>query len=454
MAMARFSFIILAAALTALCQIPNNARLTAVFGTIRFDRAVWMGEIPGKKGHFLVAEQGSGATTDSARLWVIQPQGNSHSKTGFAGFRVKRGMGEMGLLGCAFHPQFTANRKYYVHYNPNTTPDSSVIEERTTDATLLKDSGNPPRRVLGLQQPAENHNGGTLNFGKDGYLYVGFGDGAGGPRGTKKSLLGAILRIDVDSPSGGKGYGIPADNPFVNDPDPEVKKEIWVYGLRNPWKWSFDPLNGDLWIGDVGQSAREEINLARKGEHLGWDVMEGATCYNGTTCDQTGLTLPVTDVVRAQASCIIGGVVYRGHPASPFYGVYLFCDHISRRVWGLKHENRSATELTQIATAPLEISAFAADADQNIYLVGYGYGAGPIYRLEHAQLTPIRVPSRRRIGARLQFRDPENPAVLRDLSGQRIRDRGPGANRFGLAMGVYFVSGPSDGKPIPVLLLD
>ena len=401
--MRSFFLVIVIGVLTALAQIPTNVALTPAFGTSgtnHFINPVWFGEVPGKSGTFLVVEQGGISTnTDSARIYVLVPNGSGgYTKQKFLSLKVRQDMPEMGLLGIAFHPGYVTNRKYYINYIPPTRGsfDSTLIEERTAAASLVVDAGTAPRRILGIQQPKANHNGGTLAFGKDGFLYIGMGDGGEDGSGIQ-TLLGSMLRIDVDHPANGLGYSIPSDNPLVSNTTAGVRKEIWAYGLRNPWKWSFDPLNGDLWVGDVGESTAEDVDKVAKGNNMGWTTMEGSGCFSYSTvkpvCNKTSLTLPVMDFTRTQAQSIIGGYVFRGNPSSVFYGAYIFGDWALHKVYALKLSG-SIWQLTQIASSSVEISSFGTDSKGNIYVVGHNTGI--IYLLDHTALVPVPIELRQK----------------------------------------------------------
>jgi len=380
-----------AGVLVAAAHLPY-VNLRPVFGTDEnngFVNPVWFGEVPGFPGTFLVAEQGNGPYVDSARVWALIPdQNGNYHKRKFLALKVRKNMMEMGLLGFAFHPNYPQNGKYYIDYVPPTRGkyDSEIVEERIAAPSLLQDGGWRPRRILGIQKPKDNHNGGTMAF-KDGYLYIGTGDGGEGFNGLR-TLLGAMLRIDVDHPSRGFGYSIPRDNPFVNSTLPGVRKEIWAYGFRNPWKWSFDPLNGDLWVADVGESTAEEVDRVEKGNNMGWPVMEGKGCFSWSEikphCDERGLTLPIVDFPRSEAQCIIGGYVYRGNPSSVFYGAYIFGDWQLQTLFAMK-QTHGVWQVTKIASTPAEISSFGTDSQGNIYAVGHNNGV--IYLLDHPALT-------------------------------------------------------------------
>jgi len=245
--------------------------------------------------------------------------------------------GEQGLLGLAFHPDYAHNRQFYVFY---TTPDANVLARYTTRADD-PDHADPASAQILLSIPdfAVNHNGGMMEFGADGFLYLGTGDGGGANdphlNGQNPSaLLGKMLRLDVDHPAGGKLYGIPADNPFADGV--AGAPEVYVLGARNPWRWSFDRGTGDLWIGDVGQDLIEEVDVLRaghiRGANLGWSMYEGNDCFHAP-CDATGKFMPQFTAAHADGWCaMIGGEVYRGSCYPDLYGTYLFTDYCRRQL--------------------------------------------------------------------------------------------------------------------------
>ncbi|MBW3634005.1 MAG: PQQ-dependent sugar dehydrogenase [Chloroflexi bacterium] len=261
---------------------------------------------------------------------------------------------EQGLLGVAFHPDYANNGRFYVFYSDYRTQGDHFLVEYTVSADDPNVADPDSARVLfAFEDPYVNHNGGTIHFGPDGYLYVGIGDGglAGDPFDNAQDLatpLGKLLRIDVDAPTeGGAAYGIPAGNPFTGQLlpmaeardlaqtdayHPEARPEIWAYGLRNPWQFSFDPANGDLYIADVGQNAWEEINFqpadSNGGQNYGWDFLEGAHCYppEEAACGLVG-TLPVAEYSHAEGDCSITGMgVYRGEASAALDGIYFNTD--------------------------------------------------------------------------------------------------------------------------------
>ena len=289
--------------------------------------------------------------------------------------------GERGLLSVAFHPDYANNGDVFVDY---TDRNGDTVVARYQVSTTDPNRADPAsaETILSVDQPAANHNGGLLLFGpKDGYLYIGLGDGGGGngQNGQDLStLLGKILRIDVDRPAGGLPYAIPPDNPFVDQPG--ARPEIWALGLRNPWRFSFDRVTGDLWIGDVGSATYEEVNYqpaaSPGGENYGWDLMEGTACRAEGGCD--AFVAPVSGFDRDEGCVVTGGYVYRGSAMPDLHGVYLFADYCSGRVWGLVRDASNAwTRLGPVETG-LRISSFGEDATGELYVVDI---QGAIYRL-------------------------------------------------------------------------
>lgn len=283
--------------------------------------------------------------------------------------RVNDNGNEMGLLGLAFHPDYEQNGYFYVNYT-GAGGDTRISRFQASGNTA---DPNSEQILLIIKQPYENHNGGSVAFGPDGYLYLGLGDGglAGDPHKNGQntsSLLGKILRIDVNN---GTPYAIPADNPFGN--------EVWAYGLRNPWRMSFDRLTGDLWIGDVGQGQWEEIDYlpagSPAGANFGWSVMEGMHGYDSEP--QPDMLLPVTEYSHSEGGCsITGGYVYRG--AMPEWnGVYLFGDYCTGYVWGMILSN-GGWQAQRLFETGVQITSFGQDEAGEIYLTSDG---GEVYRL-------------------------------------------------------------------------
>jgi glucose/arabinose dehydrogenase len=287
---------------------------------------------------------------------------------------------EQGLLGLAFHPQYHENGYLFVNY---TDHKGDTIVSRFSRSADDPNRADPESEVglLRIPQPYGNHNGGMLAFGVDGYLYIGLGDGgsAGDPAGNGQSLaslLGKLLRIDVD---GGEPYSIPADNPFAGGGG---RPEIWLYGLRNPWRFAFDRLTGDLYIGDVGQNQWEEVNYLQAGgpggANLGWNYFEGNHPYSGAPPAELNFVSPVLEYGREQGCSITGGVVYRGAELPEWQGVYLYGDYCTGRVWGLIQDAQTGWDNALLFDGLGRISSFGEDEAGEIYLVDHG---GRVLRL-------------------------------------------------------------------------
>ena len=280
---------------------------------------------------------------------------------------------EQGLLGLAFPPDYASTGRFVVHYT-DIAGNTRVSAFEVSANPDIADASSE-QVILTADQPGPNHNGGQVAFGPDGFLYLGLGDGGGSnERGQDLSeLLGSILRIDVQS---GTSYTVPPDNPFVGQ-QPATRPEVWSYGLRNPWRFSFDRANGDLYIADVGESALEEIDVAPaatgggKGVNYGWSIMEGGQCVGGGQCDQTGLTLPIGQYSHAEGCSVIGGYVYRGSVLPALQGVYFFGDYCQGWVRSFRYASGTATELTEWPTlhtgSPL--NSFGEDAAGELYVL-------------------------------------------------------------------------------------
>ncbi len=297
---------------------------------------------------------------------------------------------EQGLLGLAFHPDFSSNGFFFVNYID--LHGNTVIARYKAASGLDVADASSATMILTFDQPFGNHNGGQLAFGPDGFLYISTGDGGGGGDASNNaqnlgSPLGKILRIDVDR---GSPYAIPPTNPFVNRED--VKEEIWVYGLRNPWRFSFDRKTNAMFIGDVGQWNIEEIDLlpgnSRGGENFGWRLMEGSECFNlSSSCNNGALKLPILEYSHADANCsVVGGYRYRGKEFPFMDGIYFFGDFCSGRIWGAGNEQGS-WEMRQLLDTSLSISTFGEDEKGEIYVAHLNSGQndnGSIYRLKRA----------------------------------------------------------------------
>ena len=295
---------------------------------------------------------------------------------------VNEGGNEEGLLGLAFAPDYAESGHFYVYYSAR-GPRRSVLSRFTSNRDDPTHAGLASELIiLEVPQPASNHNGGHLAFGPDAYLYVGLGDGGrgGDPFGNGQNtatLLGSILRIDVSGATEAERYRIPSDNPFVGVDG--AREEVWAYGLRNPWRFSFDKETGRLWVGDVGQNNWEEVDLVEKGLNYGWNVMEGSHCFRpGTGCDTTGLQLPVIEYRTSDGCSIIGGYVYRADVLPSLTAAYVYGDYCSGNIWGARHDGRSLTEHALLVESGLRITSFGLDLAGEIYILSRDSG---IYRL-------------------------------------------------------------------------
>jgi hypothetical protein len=300
---------------------------------------------------------------------------------------------ETGLLGMAFHPDFQNNKYFYVDYTTEQSPLRSKISRfQVSPANPDSAIRNSEFVVLTQRQPYSHHNGGHLVFGPDSYLYISFGDGGseGDPdnNGQNRSvLLGKILRINVDSSSGGNNYSIPLTNPFYGNTQ-GWRQEIFTYGMRNTWKFSFDLPTGRIWAADVGQDSWEEIDLLQSGKNYGWRIMEGFACYNPPEdCDTTGLTLPIWSYGRSEGHSITGGYVYRGTAMPQLIGKYIYADYVFGRIWALAYDGISPTLSTLLYDSPDYISSFGVDIHNEIYICTYA-DPGRIYKLH---LEPIGI---------------------------------------------------------------
>ena len=358
---------------------PRTARiqLTPMFGEQRFDQAVAMVQAPGDTDHWYIAERRGRVLR--AAITGGEPAGVVADLTDI----VYSAPGDAGLLGLAFHPRFQSERTVFLSYTVRRQRKqlSHVLRYRLDgDGALDRGSGQV---LIELPQPGPNHNGGHVLFGPDGYLYVGFGDGQLGADPDNYSqrldtLLGKILRIDVNA---GEPYAVPPDNPFVGG---EGRPEIWAYGLRNPWRFSFDSVTGELWAGDVGQADAEEIDRVVKGGNYGWSARQGSRCYlRRRGCDRPEYIDPVTEYDHTQGMAVAGGYVYRGWRLFPLLGAYLFGDFGSGRIWSLVRDPVTHKyERTLLLRSGLHISSFAEDRSGELYVLDYQKGGGAAYRLD------------------------------------------------------------------------
>lgn len=365
---------------------PGDTTLATQLVASGFDKPLFVTAPPGDASRLLVLEQETG------RVMLIK--NGTRVATPFLdiGTLVSSDGGERGLLGMAFHPDYTLNRFVYVSYIDKN--GDSMIERYKVRKDLDRAKKKSRSTVLKLAQPFSNHNGGMIAFSpKDKYLYVGFGDGgsANDPSNNAQDLgilLGKFLRIDVNVRN---RYVIPQTNPFVSDTG--ARGEIWSYGWRNPWRWSFDRKTGDLYAGDVGQDAVEEIDFqpgnSKGGENYGWKVAEGFACRGGGgSCgDDAGYTPPIVDYTHFEGTAVIGGYVYRGKAIPELAGTYFFADYTRGRIWSLRFDGTTVSEFTE-RTAELnppgsarinKPSSFGEDSKGELYIVDHD--DGEIYKI-------------------------------------------------------------------------
>ncbi len=354
--------------------------LQGAYTNLNFQAPVAMTQAPGDSTRWFVVE----------KRGVIQVFANDPNTMSAAEFiditdRVDNSASESGLLGIAFHPQYPATPEVFVSYTA-TGPGGGVPFISRIARFLSLDGGltlvaASEEILLTVEQDNTNHNGGDLKFGPDGFLYAAFGDGGGGgdPNNNAQNtqnLLGTIVRIDVDTAA---PYAIPASNPFSansGSPCPQGAgtincPEIFAWGLRNPWRFSFDRGNGTLWVGDVGQGAWEEVNRVLGGENFGWREREGAHCFNPASGCSTAFTDPVTEYDHSVGASITGGYVYRGTAVPDLVGWYVFADFVSGRIFAIPEGTPSFVAPTELLDTTTPIASFAQDIDGELYVVSY-----------------------------------------------------------------------------------
>ncbi len=346
--------------------------------------------------------QNSGDGTD--RIFVVERAGrikvfpNSSSVTSLKTYlditdRVSAG-GEMGLLGLAFHPDYKNNGYFYVNYTVSNPRKTRISRFQVSSENPDSADKNTEVILLTFNQPFGNHNGGWIGFGPDdGYFYIGTGDGGSGgdPQNNGQSIttfLGKILRIDIDNQDPGLEYAIPPNNPFV-DSTGSVVKEIYAWGMRNPWRNSFDPVTGWLWCADVGQSAWEEIDIIENGKNYGWRCYEGNHSFNMSGCDYPEYIFPIWEYSHGQGCSITGGYVYRGPTVPELTGKYIYADLCTGTVWSLEYDSINPPDNQTLLTAPGNVTSFGVDECNELYIVTFS--PDRIYRF--TPTVPIVAPS-------------------------------------------------------------
>ena len=380
--------------------LPAQTPIVATEIANGFLRPLYLGSPPGDEDRLFVLEENTG-------LVKIIKNGQTLATPFLNLGSLISTAGELGLLGCAFHPDYANNGYVYFNYTrPRTGGGNETVVARYTVSGGNPDVADPAtaQEVLVFRQTAGNHNAGGMQFGPDGYLYISTGDGGSGNDPScnaqnLENLLGKMLRIDVDS---GSPYAIPPTNPLVAFP--ALRHEIWSYGLRNPWRWSFDKLTGDMYIGDVGQSSptgREEISFqpasSTGGENYGWKLQQGTNCYltgncfNPPACPNAAFTLPIHEYNTGANCSVIGGYVYRGCAIPGLQGTYFYADYCSGRFWSFRWDGSTMTEFQERtselfpAGGPGRINSFGEDERGEIYICAQN---GRVYQIRADATSP------------------------------------------------------------------
>lgn len=355
--------------------LAQKTELKEAFPNLKFDHPVEFIAAPDGSNKIFIVEQGG-------KIKVIENEPGVKEARVFLDIEQKvESGGEKGLLGLAFHPNFKENGYFYVNYTGGEKL-TTYISRYSSKKNMEVADPQSERVLLSYEQPFGNHNGGKIAFGPDGFLYISAGDGGSGgdPYGNGQNLnvlLGKIIRIDVDRSDNNRFYSIPPDNPFKDKKG--SREEIFAYGLRNVWKFSFDKKTGKLWASDVGQNDREEVDVIEKGGNYGWNIREGTVCFKNKDCEESGFKLPIHEYLHKDGlgQSITGGYVYRGKTIKELEGWYVYGDYTSGNIWKLKEEGKKTNTL--IAKLPGAISSFGEDANGEIYVCSYG--DGKIYKL-------------------------------------------------------------------------
>ncbi len=357
-------------------------QLKEAFPNLTFESPVEFTSAPdGTNRNFVIAQDGQ------IHVFPNNPQVKTSQVFLDISNKIKSG-GERGLLGLAFHPEYKKNGYFYVNYTYGEDLKTAISRFQVSKSNPNQADPKSEVILLTFDQPYSNHNGGKVAFGPDGYLYIAVGDGGSGgdPQNhgqNKASLLGKILRIDVNKPAGNLPYGIPADNPFKGNKE-NFREEIYAYGLRNPWRFSFDAENGNLWAGDVGQNKIEEIDIIKKGQNYGWRMMEANDCFKPEDCNKNGLALPVYSYRQGMdtGKSVTGGHVYRGKKMAALKGKYIYGDFVTGNIWTLSPATNGKYTNALLMKLDGTVSAFGEDANRELYVCSYS--DGKIYTLAAA----------------------------------------------------------------------
>jgi glucose/arabinose dehydrogenase len=433
--------------------LPNTVTFRNYFksGTdsLTFNRPVVVKPYPGVDSTFIVLQQ-------SGQILTVRWVDGGWRRTDTASVTVLAGTSgsdEQGLLGFAFHPNFAQNGKYYIYFVSGTATDRfDVLAERIAGSSKRPATTDSHRTLFRVSDPYDNHNGGALGFDAEGHLVLAIGDGGttnGDPENraqNKMSFFGKFLRFDVNGadafPSDTtRNYAIPSSNPFKDST--AYLPEIWAYGLRNPWKWSFHPVTNEIWAGDVGQDTYEEISLVPKGSNLGWRLREGPICFNPTTgCPSAGLQPPAKSIHSSQGSSVTGGVFFMGATSSAFHGTYIFGDYGSHRVWAMRVENGVLIDSTVIGSVN-KVASFDTDRQGRILATSISSASGfqvtsnngRVFVLESPDM--VLGPTALRNAARPSVRALSRAEILRapaDYEIRRFDGRGVGSSFVGTVL--------------------
>ena len=382
-----------------------NVELKLAFPNLVVNRPITICEAPDGTGRLFLVDQ-------AGRLLILPKDRNGAEAQVFFDISDRKPYvdNEEGLLGFAFHPKYKSNGKFYVYYTQQNPRRSVVSEFKVSSDDASKADLKTERILMEIAQPYSNHNGGTTIFGPDGFLYIALGDGgaANDPQNNAQNLgrlLGKVLRIDVDSKSGDLAYGIPKDNPFVGQP--EARPEVYAYGVRNPWRMSFDQKTGLLWTGDVGQNKWEEVDIITKGGNYGWRVREGFHSFDTNDVAKGPYIEPLIEYPHNPAwstnhlpgLSITGGFVYRGGKIPGLQGVYVYADYAMGTIWGLRYEDGkvvadSPLHLHPKGVMPIRnVTGFGQDSHGEIFIVtfeGDNGKIGRIYEFQEMRTTPAQ----------------------------------------------------------------
>ncbi len=353
----------------------GGVQLKVAFPNLTFDQPVeFVSPDDGTNRNFVIGQKG--------KIHVFKNDANVKGAPVFLDITKKvTSGGERGLLGLAFHPDYKKNGYFYVNYTRGGKDLETAISRFQVSKTNANVADPVSEEVLvTYPQPYNNHNGGKVAFGNDGYLYIAVGDGGSGGdphnNGQNKAvLLGKILRIDVNKRAGNLKYSIPGDNPFKGNKE-GFREEIFAYGMRNPWRFSFDKTTGELWAGDVGQNKIEEVDIIKKGQNYGWRVMEANECFKSANCNEQGMTLPVWSYLQGGATgrCVTGGHVYRGKKLPALIGKYVYGDYVTGNIWTLTANQAGKYDNAFLMQHQGSISSFGEDANNELYVCSYSDG--------------------------------------------------------------------------------